>query len=562
MALPYEYTPNIWPLLASALFLSVMGFYAFRDRTVPGVVPFIIMVTVIMLWVISNTLELASTEDKTRIFWFKFEKALLFPAICAELCFALEYIGLDKWLIRRTLFVLAVPPFVYVLLILTNDTYHLVWTHIWSDGIVHVDRGPASWGAIFYAYFLSLLNLTVLAWLFARSSRHRWVAAGLIIALFITRGSFFFNIANWNPVAPLDPMMVAANFALLPYAFAVFRFNMFDVVPVACHTVIETMSDGMVVLDVENRIADVNEAAQKILDVVRSKVFGRDVTEILHAFPELLGLVHDSGETQYEALVGDTHARWYQISISPLVNRRGFQLGRLILFHDITDQKRIQTQLLDHQWTLAMLKEREMLGRELHDGIGQMLATAQLQVKAACDFLARQDTVSVESCLYHLADVTQEAKESVREYLLGVKTRSSPEHSLLSMLRQYLNHYSHSYGIHTELVAPPELEKKRFDSTIEAQLQPIIQEALTNVRRHSGACTARIIFALNDSELRVTVEDDGRGFDPEEIGEKAGFGLRSMRGRADMVGACLEVNPTPGKGTHVIIRVPWLKEET
>ncbi|MCD4763903.1 MAG: hypothetical protein K8R28_07785 [Desulfobacterales bacterium] len=70
-------------------------------------------------------------------------------------------------------------------------------------------------------------------------------------------------------------------------------------------------------------------------------------------------------------------------------------------------------------------------------------------------------------------------------------------------------------------------------------MQPIIQEALTNVRRHSGACTARIIFALNDSELRVTVEDDGRGFDPEEIGEKAGFGLRSMRGRADMVGACL-----------------------
>ena len=562
MALPYEYTPYIWPMLISGLFIFVLGIHGIRHRTAPGAVPFIILMAFAILWLSANALRLAGTDDATRIFWLKFEVAFILPMASAALCLALEYVGLGKWLTWLTLAALVIVPLAFVLLILTNEMHHLVWTQTWIDGSIHIERGPADWIAIVYGFSLSLVHLAVIAWLFVHFPRHRWIAAGLFISPLIMRAAALLHVSHQNPIESLNPMAMVLIFTLLPYALAFFRLRMFDVVPVARHTVIETMSDGMVVLDVENRIADVNEAAQKILDVVRSKVIGRDVTEILHAFPELLGLVHDSDETQYEALVGDTHARWYQISISPLVNRRGFQLGRLILFHDITDQKRIQTQLLDHQRTLAMLKEREMLGRELHDGIGQMLATAQLQVKAACDLLARQDTVSVESCLYNLADVTQKAKESVREYLLGVKTRSSPEHSFLSMLRRYLNHYSHSYGIHTELVAPPELEKKRFDSTIEAQLQPIIQEALTNVRRHSGACTARIIFALNDSELRVTVEDDGRGFDPEEIGEKAGFGLRSMRGRADMVGACLEVNPTPGKGTQVIIRVPWLKEET
>ena len=126
-------------------------------------------------------------------------------------------------------------------------------------------------------------------------------------------------------------------------------------------------------------------------------------------------------------------------------------------------------------------------------------------------------------------------------------------------LRQYLNHYSHNYGIHTGLVAPPELEEKRIDSTVEAQLQPIIQEALTNVRRHSGASSARVIFALCGSEIRITVEDDGRGFDPEVISENQGFGLRSMRGRAEAVGARLEVKSAPGKGTQVVIQVPWGK---
>lgn len=561
MSLPYEYTPNIWPLLASALFLSVMGFYAYRDRTVPGAVPFMIMVAVLLLWVLSNALELSGTDNEARILWFKFDKALVLPAISAEFCFALEYTGLYKWVTRRTVFALAILPFVFLLLILTNGTYHLVWTHIWSDSIVHVVRGPAAWGAIFYAYFLSLLNLIVLARLFAHSTRHRWMAVGLIIALFITRGSFFFKIANWNPFAPFDPMMVAANFALLPYALAVLSFRMFDVVPVARHTVIEKMPDGMVVLDPKNRIADVNKAAQKILGVVKSKVIGRNVTEVLQAFPELLGLVHGSGETRCEVLIGDNHARWYHNFITPLIDRRGFHLGHLVLLHDITEQKAIQTQLLDHQRTLAMLSEREILGRELHDGIGQMLATAQFQAKAACDLLDRQDTASAETCLHHLADVTQEAKESVREYLLGVKMSSSPEHGLLSALRRYLNHYSHNYGIHTELVVPPELEKKRFDSTIEAQLQPIIQEALTNVRKHSGASSARIIFTFNDGELSVMVEDDGKGFDPEEIDKNASFGLRSMRGRADMLGACLEVKPTPGKGTRVSIRVPRPKEK-
>jgi signal transduction histidine kinase len=105
------------------------------------------------------------------------------------------------------------------------------------------------------------------------------------------------------------------------------------------------------------------------------------------------------------------------------------------------------------------------------------------------------------------------------------------------------------------------LEGKPIDSTIEAQLEPIIQEGLTNVRRHSQASSAWVIFFIQDSEIRITIEDDGAGFDPEVISEKQGFGLRSMRGRAEAIGACLEVNSTPGKGTRVVVRVPWHKGE-
>jgi len=318
--------------------------------------------------------------------------------------------------------------------------------------------------------------------------------------------------------------------------------------------VIEQMRDGMLVIDAQMRIADLNGAAQELLGV-KSKVIGCEATQVLLAHPRLLELICKPAPVQDEIWLGDAHC--YRIRISPMATQRGFGLGKLILFYDMSEEKEAQKQLQEQQQKLAMLKERELLARDLHDGIGQMLAAANLQAQLAIDLLGKGDTALAGSCLRSLAEVTQGAKESVREYLSGVKAGSSPEQSLLTGLRRYLKEYNHDYGIHTELVVPPELEQKRLGSTIEAQLQPVIQEALTNVRRHSGAVSARVIFALCDDEVRVTIEDNGLGFEPEKIRE--GFGLRSMRGRAESVGGVIEVNSTPGKGTRVIVRMPRRK---
>jgi hypothetical protein len=183
MAWSYAYTPHIWLVLTSVAFFSVLGIYAIRHRTAPGGVPFAILVIVEILWVLVKGLGLASTEDTTRIFWFKFEAAFLLPLTSIGLCFALEYAGLGKWLTRRLLVLLAIPMLASVPLILTNEIHHLVWTRIWFNGYVRADLGPAKWLGIAYGYLLSLLQLMVLAWLFARSPRHRWIASGLIIGV-------------------------------------------------------------------------------------------------------------------------------------------------------------------------------------------------------------------------------------------------------------------------------------------------------------------------------------------------------------------------------------------
>jgi PAS domain S-box-containing protein len=559
----YTYTPFVWPLLASAALAAALGLYAFRHRTVPGGVPILLLATSAFLWILANTLRHISTIDETRIFWFKFEAVLLPLLVSAALCFALEYSGLGKWLTRRTVAMLAVMPLVYMLLILTNEVHHLVWTRIWFNVYMHADFGPMNWCILAYSYLLSLLHVIVLARLFVISPPHRWIAGWLIVTPLITRAAYISRVVDWNPVPPFDLLVIAINLALLPYFLAFFRFHMFDAVPVARDMVIEQMPDGIVVLDAQNRVVDVNEKAQKLFGIFRSKVIGGRVEEVFHAHPDLLAFYRDSDTTREKLIFENTNERWVLVSVSPVVDRRGFHVGRLIWLHDVTERRQAQEKILDKERTLAMLQERELLARELHDGIGQMLAAAHLQARSASELLARGEKALAESCLRRLADVTQEAKESVRTYLLGVKACSpSRGDSLVLSLRRYLDGFSRNYGIRAEVIAPLELETKRVNASVEAQLQPIIQEALTNARRHGGADSVRVILSSVDGWVQVSIEDDGRGFNPEEISKKQGFGVRSMQGRAETIGGFFEVNSAPGKGTRVIVRVPWEKEKS
>jgi PAS domain S-box-containing protein len=410
--------------------------------------------------------------------------------------------------------------------------------------------------------FLGLLNLMVIGRLFAISPRHRWIAGALLLSVIGTRVSGLFLYAGVNICQQHDPMVFVMSFASLIHALALFRFRLFDVVPIARDAVVEWMADGLIVLDADDFIADVNGKAQQVLGIVRQKAVGRRVGEVLHAYPDLLRAVGDLNENKHEIAFGDAGTQWHQILISPLIDRRGFRLGRLVWLRDITQYRRAQTQLLENQRTVAMLKEREMLARELHDGIGQMLAAAHLQASSAREFLIRGDKGMVASCLGRLADVLQETKDAIREYLLGVKTHPNTEQCLITGLRQYLKTYSQTCGIAAQLVAPPELDTERIHFAAEAQLQPIIQEALVNVRKHAQAAAVRVIFALRGSAVEVTVQDDGRGFDPAKIDDERGFGLQSMRGRAESVGGSFELQSTPGKGTKVIVRVPRHKEPT
>lgn len=560
MTSSYHYTPYIWPMVLGTGLCAILGIYSWRHRNVPGATGLAFVALFGAVRLMAGTLELAATDFPTKVFWFQLEASCLLPVITATLVFVLEYAGLETWLNRRNLVLATIPILIATLLYFTNDSHHLVWTRLWADGKIFYRPGVLGFGLRGYGFLLNVAALSVLIGLFVRSPLHRWPVALIvltILSMIAVRFLWRFSPVGLNPVRPLNPINLVPSINYLILFLVLFRFRLFNLLPVARNSAIEQMRDGILVLDAETRIIDLNGAAQELIDAARSKVIGCKIDKALSAYPDLVRFVLDPASRQGEVWLGD--ARCYRVHVSQLTNQRGFGLGKLVMLYDISEEKRTQKQLQDHQRKLASLEEREWLARELHDGVSQVLAAADLQVKTVSELLSQGQVVRAKVSLDQLAEMVREGKAHFGDYLFGVKTWSAKAR-FFNGLRQYVTNYSQNARIRTDLVIPPEIEKGSLGEAVETQLQRIIQEALTNIRKHAGARSARMIFAPDDGQVKITIEDDGQGFDPADLNNDRGFGLKAMAGRAEAVGARLEIKSRPGRGTQIIVQVPWPKD--
>ena len=207
---------------------------------------------------------------------------------------------------------------------------------------------------------------------------------------------------------------------------------------------------------------------------------------------------------------------------------------------------------------LATLAERDRLGKELHDGLGQTLGFVSMEAQAARDALSRGQDALADSYLARIVSVTQEAHSDVREFLLGVRTGDTSSLGFFDELEGYLARHRRQHALQVMLDRPSTLTDDAIEPTAQAQLLRIIQEALANVRQHAAATEVRITVACEGDAIHVTIADNGQGFDPAALLDRQDghYGLRFMQERAEEVGGALQVETAPGRGVKVIVRVP------
>jgi signal transduction histidine kinase len=335
--------------------------------------------------------------------------------------------------------------------------------------------------------------------------------------------------------------------------WAILWLRMFDLIPVAQATMLEQMPEGVVVVDDRQRIVGVNPAAAHILGQPAARLVGQAFAPESR-FSGWQESLPGAGERPLEIKID---SRWYHVSRTPLADRRRLRAGNLIVLRDVKEMKQAQAQFVEQQRALAMAEERVRLARELHDGLGQVMGYVKMRAQVARDLLAEGETAVLDDYLANLIAVSQEAHTDIREYLMGVKATTATEPAFQTALQQYLSQYSYNYGIHAALHVAPEWNGRVLCPTADMQLLRIVQEALTNIRKHAQANQVQVCLSIQDEQAHIRVQDDGRGFDFQQSKDgDATFGLRFMRERAEEMHGRLVVESAPGQGTAVMVCIP------
>jgi two-component system nitrate/nitrite sensor histidine kinase NarX len=208
----------------------------------------------------------------------------------------------------------------------------------------------------------------------------------------------------------------------------------------------------------------------------------------------------------------------------------------------------------EEQWTIHA--ERDRIARELHDSLAQVLGVIHLRLRALEGRAADEASVSIAGELSEIADTADEAYRDVREAILGLRETVRDDDGLEGSLREYLRKYTRQTGIAATVTCEGDT-RRALTPRSEVQLLRVVQEALANTRKHSGAHKVAIRIECDGPRATVAIEDDGRGFDPARVAGsmEGGFGLASMRERVELIGGTLDVQTAPGNGTRIVVRL-------
>lgn len=341
--------------ILSTLITLVVSFRTQLYRSAPGVKPFTAMMLSLGLWTSAVAFGMIASNEGTATIWIMVRMIGVILCPYFWFLFALQFTNREKWHKPRILIALGIVPILSILLLLTNHLHHLfIQDYGFTQyGNYLIDQrwvlGPYFWFHFAYSYFLTLTgDFFILQEAAKLSHTYRRQALALTLAAIfplITNVTYSFHLLP-GLVVNYDPLGLVIAGILL--GWALFFNKLFDLTPIARRILVENMIDGMVVLNENNRIVDLNPAAQKIFNL-KIDAIG---TNFYDSIPEefLLDEEQKGGDAETYLYQPKGANSSYSVQISPIY-WKGRNLGNLITIRNITDQKRIESQL--HQLAIT-----------------------------------------------------------------------------------------------------------------------------------------------------------------------------------------------------------------
>lgn len=327
----------------------------------------------------------------------------------------------------------------------------------------------------------------------------------------------------------------------------------------------ENARDALYVHDLSGRYTSFNRAAEELSGFSREEILGKHFSNFVapgflkDARTNLCKKLDLEGETTYEIeLIRKDRSRVPLEVSSRLIYEKGKPVGVQGVARDITDRKRAREALRTYSQRLieAQEAERQVIARELHDEIGQVLTAVRINLQSI------QRSAQPGSQLLSIDDslvIVDEALSRVRELSLNLRPSVLDNLGLSSALRWYVDRYAQRSGIVAELKSDLE-EGRRLRVELETACFRIVQEALTNVARHSQATQVRVHLTSSNGTLDLKIKDNGVGFNVDALLKDSlparALGLRGMEERAVAARGSFKIDSVPTRGTEVSVSFP------
>ncbi len=566
----YNYIPIIWPLIVSGMLTLSMGIFAqLKHRKATGVEFFALSMFIVTFWSIPNALELSAVELSVKLFWANVQYIAYCFSPVSLLILCMEATGYTYRKNRRKLLWLVILPCITLVLVWTNQAHGLIRYDVrlaYNAAFSVIEKEYGIWFYI-HAVYSHCLNLCAVGVLlrasFARRSVYKKQAFHLLIGTsFIIVPNLFYILGISKLSFDITPVFFGPAGVIM--LWSIFHNRMFELVPLARAAVIESMDAGVMVMDMQDRVLDMNPEFKKIIGSSMSKYYLMPVEEVCKEIPELVDLIKEKRISRSDfSLSAEKESRIFEVLLIPLCDKKNTLLGRLAVIYDVTEKKQAQQEFLKQQWQLAVIDERERITRDLHDNLGQVLGFINLQAQAIRQELMNEGIDLVYDKLDRLIMATQNMHAEIREYISSVRTSVITERDFITSLKNDISNFEQQTGLSVILHISDASIEKKFDPAVMVNIRNIIREAMNNIRKHAYANEVWISFEIEEEQMVVSIEDDGRGFEVETKNDKVKnkFGLDIMKERAALIGGGVTVRSEPEKGCRVTVYVPRKRGE-
>ncbi|ADJ26062.1 signal transduction histidine kinase [Dehalogenimonas lykanthroporepellens BL-DC-9] len=340
----FVFTPYTLGYAVSLAIAVTDAVVSWQRRQSPRGMALFFLMTAASIWIFFGMLEVSATSVNTKILLSQLEYIGGVTTPVLFLVFAAVYGGFRHWVRPRYLLIAFIIPALTLVLATTNSTHHLVWAGFSAidpdSNLMVYEHGPWFWFANAGYSTLCLLagSLIIIRSAFQTSKEYRPSAILLLSGVAVPWLAGMIYVSGFNPFPGYDLTRIGVAFSGIMFLLAIYGRHLLDITPIARNIIIDTIPDGMLVLDRKKRIIDINRAARDMIGTDAQTAIGKPLVDLISTAPWLSSVTSSIETSTSMCLITGTD-RHLEASISVLRDSLGQSSGRIVLLRDITERQ-------------------------------------------------------------------------------------------------------------------------------------------------------------------------------------------------------------------------------